>query len=113
MLILSSVLPVIRAAFSPARVVIATVVAAGLRVARALHNRRQVTQLTHLDAHQLKDIGLTRTDVRGALEVSLFDDPSRVLADIAGAGHGAARLSQGTPVARQPVSLITPQPREA
>ncbi|MCO4053906.1 MAG: DUF1127 domain-containing protein [Bosea sp.] len=57
---------------------------------RALSNRMAVRELAHLDDHALKDIGLTRSDVNGALGVSMLSDPSSVLADIAGSGHGRA-----------------------
>lgn len=46
---------------------------------RAFKNRRQVTNLSTLSDGQLKDIGLTRGDVRRALQLPLFSDPSLVL----------------------------------
>ncbi len=63
-------------------------------VARALRNRRAVGRLAELDAHQLKDIGLTRGQVTGALEAPLLSDPSTILADIAGRG-GTRRRAEG------------------
>lgn len=48
-------------------------------VARAFMHRRQVTDLLELDARQLKDIGLARTDVLGALAGPFASDPSVLL----------------------------------
>lgn len=42
--------------------------------------RRAAAELATLDAHQLKDIGLTRSDVLGAIERPLNDDPTAHLA---------------------------------
>lgn len=46
---------------------------------RVFKNRRQVVNLSTLSDSQLKDIGLTRGDVRRALQLPLFSDPSHVL----------------------------------
>lgn len=58
-------------------------VEAGLRalrhLARALAHRRQVMQLSELDDRALKDIGLLRSDVAGALAEPFHKDPSTVL----------------------------------
>ena len=51
------------------------------KTVRALNHRGAVHRLTHLDDRALKDIGLTRGDVEGALAQPLLVDPSRVLAD--------------------------------
>lgn len=48
---------------------------------RALGNRGAVHRLAHLDDRGLKDIGLTRGDVDGALAQPLHVDPSRLLVD--------------------------------
>jgi uncharacterized protein YjiS (DUF1127 family) len=47
---------------------------------RALRNRREVLRLTDLDDRALKDIGLLRSDVEGALLEPLHKDPSKFLA---------------------------------
>ena len=55
---------------------------AGVRVlalVRALRHRGEVRQLAELDDRALKDIGLTRLDVLGALGEPMFKDPSTVL----------------------------------
>lgn len=50
---------------------------AGLAV--ALHNRREINQLATADAAMLRDLGLTSTDVEGALSQPLWRDPSAQL----------------------------------
>ena len=62
------------------------IIGAGKRVTcilRALKHRRSMTRLAELDERQLKDIGLTRNDVFAALDTPLFQDPSRVLTNVA------------------------------
>lgn len=49
-------------------------------VVRALIHRREVLRLSELDERGLKDIGLVRSDIDGALTVSWFRDPSAILA---------------------------------
>ncbi|MBS7702285.1 DUF1127 domain-containing protein [Chelatococcus asaccharovorans] len=51
------------------------------RMARALRHRREVWQLTEFDERALHDIGLTRSDVVGALAEPLKSDPSVILAE--------------------------------
>lgn len=46
---------------------------------RAWVHRREVLQLGELDERGLKDIGLVRSDVEGALATSWLRDPSAVL----------------------------------
>ncbi|MFN4011771.1 MAG: DUF1127 domain-containing protein [Pannonibacter sp.] len=48
---------------------------------RAFRNRRQIAELTTWTDEQLRDIGLTRGDVRAAMGTPLFADPSSVLVD--------------------------------
>jgi uncharacterized protein YjiS (DUF1127 family) len=45
----------------------------------ALEHRREVKALTELDERTLKDIGLSRSDVEGALSEPFFRNPSLVL----------------------------------
>ncbi|CAN7566151.1 DUF1127 domain-containing protein [Bosea sp. LjRoot237] len=46
---------------------------------RALVHRREVLRLSELDERGLKDIGLVRSDIDGALATSWLSDPSSVL----------------------------------
>lgn len=64
---------------------------------KALVHRRAVLQLTELDERALKDIGLVRSDVEGALAISWLDDPSTILANrsTARAGVASARREEG------------------
>ena len=48
-------------------------------VLKALRHRREVLRLADLDDRALKDIGLLRADVEGALLEPLHKDPSKVL----------------------------------
>jgi uncharacterized protein YjiS (DUF1127 family) len=50
-------------------------------VARRMRNRRAVMQLLDWDEHALRDIGLTRADVRLSLGLSWDEDPSMRLND--------------------------------
>lgn len=64
---------------------------------RAMRNRRAANCLAELDDFQLRDIGLTRSEVNGILSVSgIADDPSQQLARAA--RNRARRALQGLPV---------------
>jgi uncharacterized protein YjiS (DUF1127 family) len=47
--------------------------------ARAVRHRRDVMRLAELDDRSLKDIGLVRSDIAGALDQPLGTDPSKIL----------------------------------
>ena len=51
---------------------------------RVLAARRTLRQLGRLDAHELKDIGLSRQDLADATALTLDQDPSLLLARRAG-----------------------------
>lgn len=104
MIMLSAVLPAASAAVAALHRAALVVFKPVRAVSRALRHRREITRLAEFDDHQLKDIGLTRTDVNGALAVSMLDDPSHVLCGIAGASHGQAALAAGLSV-RPPVAI--------
>ncbi|PTM39039.1 DUF1127 domain-containing protein [Bosea sp. 124] len=57
---------------------------------KALIHRREVLRLGELDERSLKDIGLVRSDLDGALAVSWLSDPSVVLAERSSARSGVA-----------------------
>lgn len=61
--------------------VAAIVIAPVTSLVRALVHRREILRLTELDERGLKDIGLVRSDVDGALATSWLKDPSTVLAE--------------------------------
>jgi len=50
-----------------------------IRFARTIKHRAEVRQLADFDDHMLEDIGLTRGEVDGALDQSIFDNPSVLL----------------------------------
>lgn len=57
----------------------------GLRqTVRHLVRRREISNLHALDDRMLADIGLHRSDVESALQTPITEDPSLVLADLAG-----------------------------
>lgn len=61
-------------------------------IVKALIHRREVMRLGELDERGLKDIGLVRSDLDGALSLSWLSDPSLVLAERSSARHGVASL---------------------
>lgn len=50
-----------------------------LRIARAIKNRIAINRLSAMDERQLRDIGLTKSDVYRALGAAIGDDPSHEL----------------------------------
>jgi uncharacterized protein YjiS (DUF1127 family) len=101
MFMLSAILPAATAAIAAAGRTTVVMSRKIGNVLRAWRHRREIMKLAGLDDHQLKDIGLSRTDVGGALAVSFLHDPSHVLCDIAGSGHGrlAWAINRDVPVA--------------
>lgn len=61
---------------------------------RNLAHRRAMAQLTGLDDRMLRDIGLTRADLRDATAAPLFADPTRVLVLRATERRTGARLAR-------------------
>ncbi|MBF9231786.1 DUF1127 domain-containing protein [Microvirga alba] len=56
-----------------------SVVRAAVNLARALRHRREIMNLAEFDDRMLKDIGLVRSDVEGALAEPIVRNPSSVL----------------------------------
>lgn len=54
---------------------IARLVAGTAALLRAVEHRREIRHLAEFDERALKDIGLTRSDVLGALSQPLYKDP--------------------------------------
>lgn len=83
---------------------------------RAWLHRREVRYLAEFDDRALKDIGLLRADVEGALSEPLFRDPSVGLALRAHDRQAAVRLrsaEDGRLLARSGVSQVGPAIRRA
>ncbi|CAN1501316.1 Protein of unknown function DUF1127 [Rhabdaerophilaceae bacterium] len=53
-------------------------------IVKMAQNRRQMHELSHWSVHALKDIGLTHSDLVGALSLPLHRDPTEHLADLSG-----------------------------
>ena len=62
-----------------------------VRAWQVFTNRRHVSELKHWSDEQLKDIGLTRSDVRRALAVPFYVDPTTVLSS-SSAVHGSIKF---------------------
>ncbi|WP_454917630.1 DUF1127 domain-containing protein [Xanthobacter sediminis] len=83
-----------------ASLLVATVVAAGRAkrwvdaAARALERRRVMADLAALDDHMLRDIGITRADVRDAVYGPVGADPTRLLVLRATERRAARRLAR-------------------
>lgn len=67
------------------------------RVLRALGHRRDAKALLEWDDRALKDIGLTRGDVIGALSRSWHQDPTECLAERTGTRPARATQPTGAP----------------
>ncbi len=66
------------------------------RARTALVNRRAARELLEWDDRALKDLGLTRSDVRGALALPLSEDPTLALSLIAAGGDSRSRRAPST-----------------
>lgn len=90
-------------------------------IPKALRNRREVLFLSELDDRCLKDMGILRSDIDGALASSWLRDPSSILADRAStaqvsAAHRreqAARRAEAYPIEIAPACPAQPVPRAA
>lgn len=77
---------------------------------RALIHRREVLRLSELDERGLKDIGLVRSDIDGALTVSWLKDPSTALAARSGARAGVASIRREEGVRQALVKTAVAKP---
>lgn len=71
---------------------------------RAWLHRREVLRLSELDDRGLKDIGLIRSDIDGALATSWLEDPSSVL-QARSAQQQSAAASRREAGVRRPVVI--------
>ncbi len=62
-------------------------------IGRVMERRQVMADLAHLDDHMLRDIGVTRADVRDAVAAPLFEDPTQLLVLRAKERRAAARLA--------------------
>ncbi len=79
---------------------------------KALIHRREVMRLGELDERGLKDIGLVRSDLDGALSVSWLSDPSVVLAERSSARAGVAAVRRQTALHQAAVAEAAARPAE-
>lgn len=79
----------------------------GRELVRNLRHRHEIKALTELDDRMLKDIGLTRGDVQGALSESLLHNPSVVLVRSAERHSRAERAVAPARPARPVVPVVT------
>lgn len=71
--------PATRVSSPPGATFLGSVIRSLMEFAKALQHRREIMHLAELDDRMLKDIGLARSDVEGALSEPLFNNPSLVL----------------------------------
>jgi Uncharacterized conserved small protein len=91
----------------PGATFLGTIVRAVASFVRALQHRHEIRHLAEFDDRMLKDIGLVRSDVEGALAESLFHDPSWVLVRSVGRHP---RGEKAAPVKVRPVvPLVKPR----
>jgi uncharacterized protein YjiS (DUF1127 family) len=60
------------------------------RLVKAIIHRREVMRLGELDERGLKDLGLVRSDIEGALATSWLNDPSTILSNRSSVRSGVA-----------------------
>lgn len=72
---------------SPEAGLLGDILSAARQALRSWHVRRQVASLAEFDDHMLADIGLSRGDVREALELPFGHDPGRELQYRAARNH--------------------------
>jgi uncharacterized protein YjiS (DUF1127 family) len=82
-------------------------------VTRKLRHRSEVRALTFLSDHQLKDVGLTRSEVAGALAVGWLDDPSCMLAARNDERSGLVALHRRSELRSHPVRQVAVSPADA
>ena len=75
---------------------------------QALKHRREVKHLAEFDDRMLKDIGLTRSDVSGALAEPFTRNPSWVLVRSAERHSRAERPDHSARQARPAVPMVNP-----
>ncbi len=81
---------------APVGAVVAGLITHGIstvnKLARAVEHRRIVSQMLEFDDYLLRDVGLTRSDLRDAASEPIWSDPSHVLVSRAVERRAANRL---------------------
>ncbi|MBZ6076022.1 DUF1127 domain-containing protein [Microvirga puerhi] len=90
----------------PGATFLGSIVRAIADIAKALQHRREIVHLAEFDDRMLKDIGLIRSDVEGALAESLLHNPSRVLVRCAERHTRSERMAAPVRSARPVVPLV-------
>jgi uncharacterized protein YjiS (DUF1127 family) len=72
------------------------------RLTTAFQHRREAVDLLNWDDRALRDIGLTRSDVRAALDTSFAIDPTATLSQIAAGRSPNARRDSASRATRSP-----------
>ncbi len=75
-------------------------------------NRRQVARLYAFDERILRDIGLTRSDVAGALALPVKEDPSLRLANAARERRDARRWARREFEMHRTIAALSPPPNK-
>lgn len=83
------------------------------RAGQALRNRAEVRKLAELDDYLLKDLGLSRSEVEGALQEPLFKTSSNLSLRSAERAMGAGRLVHQSRSYRQTVPSLMDAVRRA
>jgi uncharacterized protein YjiS (DUF1127 family) len=91
------------------RILVQWISRAGRDLFRSLRHRREIKALADLDDRLLKDVGLTRGDVQGALSEPLLRNPSTVLVRSA-ERHSRAEMTPGAGRAARPVVPLVRAP---
>ena len=76
------------------------------RVWRVFNNRRQFAELNDWSDEQLKDIGLTRSDVRRAMALPFYSDPTSLVSGSAGQLDTLSLRAANAPQKATLISLV-------
>ncbi|WP_186418698.1 DUF1127 domain-containing protein [Bosea sp. CS1GBMeth4] len=110
MLVMTFVTKTLSAVSGGAARAAAHTVSGAKHLGRALLHRREVMRLSELDERGLKDIGLVRSDIEGALSVSWLSDPSSVLEARSAQQRSAAAGRREAGLRRPVVIQAAPRP---
>ncbi|MCB8820362.1 DUF1127 domain-containing protein [Microvirga rosea] len=92
----------------PGATFLGSIVRAVANIVKALQHRREIVHLAEFDDRMLKDIGLVRSDVEGALAEPLLHNPSWVLVRCAERHARTERVAAPARSVRPVVPLVKP-----